>query len=455
MGEIRVDSSRITELLKNNPDGMSLREIAEAIDMNRVTAARHLDVLVASGRVEMTPFGQAKVFYPSRRVPVFSLIDCISDIVLVIDDTMKIRQLNRAFLQLFGGVPGDYHGLPVRDVLCPDDPGNNLFGLLEQALRGKGTDGEITIKKKDETIYFKLNVFPCVFENGKRSVSIVMTDISGIKRAEELNQANSEMVGRISSAVSPDEVFMAGAETALVALKADAAAVFIKREAKSFSFQCGTGDDEFFRENPACIWDKYEICERIVSGTPAFYSKSETDGDITEALSEYGFCSLYAYPLFRNGLVAGFLAVASSKKGGIFKFEITDLELISYRMSGALSLMDAEKEAVRPVPEIYLLYSCSGDDCAGKILAVNDAAVSLLGYPKEKLLEMNISEVDMMNDLQSLEAVMAGIRETDNYEIESVFKKNDGENMLVKLNLQLLEAPDSDFLLSCARPKEK
>ncbi len=336
MGEYLDGSNEIIEVLKNNPNGMSVRDIAKAVNMNRVTAARYLDVLRISGRIEMVPFGQAKVFYPSRKVPFFSLIDYLSDIVLIIDGKGKIRQFNVAFLQLFGGRNEDYYGLPVHDVLIPGDSDCDLFKSIDLALRGKETAEEIAIDRGDDRIHLNVKIYPSVFENGEPSVSVIMTDITGIKHAEELIQVNTDMMRQFSSSGSIDEVLMAGAETALFASKADAAAVFIKNSGNDFSLNFSTGEDCLFRDNSDILLNKCDIYERITGGMSAFYSKSGSKGDIINFLESYGISSLSANPLFRNGEVAGFLATTSSGKEEFTGREMNELELISYQISGAL-----------------------------------------------------------------------------------------------------------------------
>ncbi|MBN1431900.1 MAG: PAS domain S-box protein [Methanomicrobiaceae archaeon] len=328
--------NEITEVLKNNPNGMSVRDIAKAVNMNRVTAARYLDVLRISGRIEMIPFGQAKVFYPSRKVPFFSLIDYLSDIVLIIDRRGKIRQLNIAFLQLFGGRHEDYYGLSVYEVLIPGDNDCDLFKSIDLALRGKETAEEIAIDRNDDRIHLKVKIYPSVFESGEPSVSIIMTDITGIMNADEFIRVNTDMMRKISSTGSIDGVLMAGAETALFALKAGAAAVFIKNSRNDFSLNLCTGDDHLFRDNLAIFRNKCDICERIAGGMSSFYSKSGSDETIVNVLESYGLSSLSANPLFRNGEVAGFLATASSGKEEFTGREMNELELISYQISGAL-----------------------------------------------------------------------------------------------------------------------
>ena len=316
---------------------MSLREISEAINMNRVTVARHLDVLMASGRVEMVPFGQAKVFYLSQRVPVASLINCLSDVILVVDDRMKIRQFNTAFLKLFGETAEDYYGLPVHDVFLSDDNGNHSFESLDMALRGKYVTENIAIKRGDEEICLKVEMYPCIFENGERSVSLVMTDVSFRKKSEELFRINTEMIRKMSAAFSSDGILILGTEAAKNALNADAAAIFLNNDADTFSNHYCTGNGERFGTDFKDIWERNDFNNQILNGNPVYYSYAgiEACGEVKDmSVSCPG--SFLSYPLLRKGIGAGFIAVFS-KKADISELERNELELISCQISYALS----------------------------------------------------------------------------------------------------------------------
>ncbi|ADN37345.1 putative transcriptional regulator [Methanolacinia petrolearia DSM 11571] len=317
---------------------MSLREISEAISMNRVTVARHLDVLMASGRVEMVPFGQAKVFYLSQRVPVASLINCLSDVILVVDDRMKIRQFNTAFLKLFGETAEDYYGLPVHDVFLSDDNGNHSFESLDMALRGKYMTEDIAINRGDEKICLKVDMYPCIFENGERSVSLVMTDVSFRKKSEEFLRINTEMIRKMSAEFSSDEILILGAETAKNVLNADAAAIFLNNDADTFSNHYCTGNGERFGSDFNEIWGRNEFNNQILNGNPVYYSYAGTEacGETRGAPGLSGPGSFLSYPLLRKGIVAGFIAVFS-KKPDIPEIERNELELISCQISYALS----------------------------------------------------------------------------------------------------------------------
>ena len=88
----------IKKVLNDNPKGMTVTDISRKIKINRNSVAKYLDIMRISGHVEMITFGPAKVFFPSRRVPILDMLNYTSDYILVFDERLKITMVNDAFL---------------------------------------------------------------------------------------------------------------------------------------------------------------------------------------------------------------------------------------------------------------------------------------------------------------------------------------------------------------------
>ena len=63
------DYEKIIRLLKENPRGLSIKEISEELGLNRNSAAKFLDILHLRGNVDVHYLGKAKVFFLSNRIP--------------------------------------------------------------------------------------------------------------------------------------------------------------------------------------------------------------------------------------------------------------------------------------------------------------------------------------------------------------------------------------------------
>ena len=78
----REITARITDLLVEHPQGLSITEIVKKIDINRNTAGRYLENLLVSGQVEMRHFGMAKIYALSNRIPQSAMLSISSDLVM-------------------------------------------------------------------------------------------------------------------------------------------------------------------------------------------------------------------------------------------------------------------------------------------------------------------------------------------------------------------------------------
>ena len=89
----------VRALLKNNPKGMSVSDIAAGLGMNRNSTAKYLDILSVGGQIEMRAFGPAKVYFLSQRVPLGAILNYTAEYILIIDQHYRILQVNDRFLE--------------------------------------------------------------------------------------------------------------------------------------------------------------------------------------------------------------------------------------------------------------------------------------------------------------------------------------------------------------------
>ncbi|MDD1719752.1 MAG: PAS domain-containing protein, partial [Methanoregulaceae archaeon] len=94
--------TRIRELLRTHPKGMTIEEISRLLPLNRTSTAKYLNTLLISGQAEMRSYGRAKVFSLSQRVPVSHLISLSSDLILILDRDLVVTHVNDPFLSVLG-----------------------------------------------------------------------------------------------------------------------------------------------------------------------------------------------------------------------------------------------------------------------------------------------------------------------------------------------------------------
>ncbi len=185
MKQYRKEIKRIETILKENPKGMTVTDIARSISINRNSVAKYLDIMRISGHVEMITFGPAKVFFPARRVPVTDLLHFTSDYILVFDEDLKITFVNETLLRFLDETNENIIGQAI-DQLSFGFIDNTLSLALNEALQGKGGIQESTFSDEKEGLHFKIKVIPTTFEAGGNGVTLIMKNITHQRRVQEL-----------------------------------------------------------------------------------------------------------------------------------------------------------------------------------------------------------------------------------------------------------------------------
>lgn len=194
--------TKILEILKENPRGMSVTQITEIIGMNRITIGHYLDLLRTSGEVDMETYGQSKVYDISQRVPIQAMMNLSSDYVIVLNNDLKIVQVNNNIISLLHRRKEDIIDKKIHDILYPLNTGIDLQPMITQALEGEEVVEEIRILKDKEELFFKMKVIPTVFADGSPGITIILEDITeyrgSIKALQESEQKFRELLKNIS-----------------------------------------------------------------------------------------------------------------------------------------------------------------------------------------------------------------------------------------------------------------
>jgi PAS domain S-box-containing protein len=169
MDSYQQEITIIKQILKENPKGMTVTDISRKIKINRNSVAKYLDIMRISGHVEMITFGPAKVFFPSRRVPVSNMLNYTSDYIIVFDKNFKINTINNSFLEFLQITREEVIGQNVNEIILKFFSDNiDLSQSINEALEGKNITKDVDFKKEKEKIYFKIRVLPITFEEGAR-----------------------------------------------------------------------------------------------------------------------------------------------------------------------------------------------------------------------------------------------------------------------------------------------
>lgn len=203
-------TAQIKELLKEHPQGLSITDIVDVVNINRNTAGRYLESLLVSGQVEMRHFGMAKIYTLSHRVPVSAVLSISSELILQLDTSLRVIYANGPFLSFLDTSAQDLFGKNIEysplvtvfnDIFCP------FVDNIKQGIAGEEWTGELALNQR--RIFFSCHIAPTVFDDGHKGVSVILEDITWRKENEARIQ-ESEARYRLLAESSNDLIFMIG-----------------------------------------------------------------------------------------------------------------------------------------------------------------------------------------------------------------------------------------------------
>ncbi|MBP2132639.1 PAS domain-containing protein [Methanomicrobium sp. W14] len=198
MGDYNKEFSNIIEILKENPRGMSVKQISEAIGVNRISVGHYLDIMLLSGSVDMESYGQAKVFYLSKRVPLFSLMDFTSDYVVILSDKFRIVRANKKFTDFMGldeDITDEKNAKGLFGEFCPE-----IESLLAEASGGDEVVRDVSVCRNEKEHYFRMKILSAVFNDGTPGFTVIMEDITAYQESmEALKESEAQLKELIES----------------------------------------------------------------------------------------------------------------------------------------------------------------------------------------------------------------------------------------------------------------
>jgi PAS domain S-box-containing protein len=204
----REITSRITDLLTEHPQGLSITDIVKKIDLNRNTAGRYLENLLVSGQVEMRHFGMAKIYTLSDRIPQYAMLSISSDLVMQLDSGLRIVFANEPFLKLLGVPSAELFGKNIEytaAVTVFDDALETFIRHLKNGVLGKEWRSTLTLNNGERI--FSCHISPIAFNDGRKGVSVLLEDITDIQRNECALRESEDRYRKLVE-ISPDAVIL-------------------------------------------------------------------------------------------------------------------------------------------------------------------------------------------------------------------------------------------------------
>jgi PAS domain S-box-containing protein len=174
----------VRALLKSNPKGMSVSDIASSLGLNRNSAAKYLDILSVGGQIEMRAFGPAKVYFLSQRVPLGAILNYTAEYILILDQHSRILQVNDRFLEFLQMDRTDLLGASIDTVRLPIVSAPEVRRRMLEAR----SEGEVLLEVErgdEETArYYRVRLVSTAFDDGSTGLTCIIEDITARKQAE-------------------------------------------------------------------------------------------------------------------------------------------------------------------------------------------------------------------------------------------------------------------------------
>lgn len=184
MDRYSPELNRVKQILRQSPRGMTVIELSRAMNINRNSMAKYLDVLVISGEVEFDRIGPAKHFFLSQRMPLYEMLSVTSDCILILDSLRIVTFANSAFLEAEEIDQGEIVGKRIADLNLKMVNAEIAAGLLN-AGPGVTLEKELTLETERQIRIFKIKIIGTVLQGGVHGFTVFYEDITKKRLCQE------------------------------------------------------------------------------------------------------------------------------------------------------------------------------------------------------------------------------------------------------------------------------
>jgi PAS domain S-box-containing protein len=201
----------ILRTLRSNPQGLSVSDVSRYIGLNRNSAAKYLDILLYTGRVEVRKVGRAKLFYITQRIPISAMLDFSSDLILGLDDELRIIDANDNFQRFFHVKKEMLLDREIGSIDLPIFTRKMELDLLREALNGRDSSIDMEVPLGEEMKYFRGKLIPTILADGKKGATVLLENISDRRAAQKMVDESEEKFRSIYQAAR-DAMIISGPE---------------------------------------------------------------------------------------------------------------------------------------------------------------------------------------------------------------------------------------------------
>lgn len=171
---------KIKKIIKEKPRGITTKEIAKKIGINRNAVGKYLDVLQMAGEVDVEKFGRSKVYFSSKSVPISTMFDYANDFVIVVTKDMKTVEINNPFVKYLGLMKKDkIIGKHIKTLPFIEDPPKMTNNIIKALEKQEILKDEIKYKRNDKSKSdrFRAKFVPTALKDGEKGVAVILSKI--------------------------------------------------------------------------------------------------------------------------------------------------------------------------------------------------------------------------------------------------------------------------------------
>lgn len=157
---------------------MNIREISDALKINRNSVAKYLDILTTREEVECKVFGKSKVYFLSQNIPVTSLIRFSTHLMAILNRDFRLVQINDAFLRLLDQPRERVIGTLIQDIRSPLLKNDLIISWSVESMQGKEVTGEIPVTLNGTSQNFRVVLTPTRFPDNTPGIILVFENIT-------------------------------------------------------------------------------------------------------------------------------------------------------------------------------------------------------------------------------------------------------------------------------------
>lgn len=172
--------TRITELLGQNTEGLTIEQVSRQLSINRTTAAKYLNFLIASGQIRKRNLGPAKIFTLSPRLPMSNFLNLWQDGIVILNNDLAIQQINDPLIELLSLNRDDLIGKRIEKSSLAQFIDTATMGLLEKAHDGEEQVHYTAFSLHGREEKFRIKMIPLVLDLGGRGLGLIFEHLSSI-----------------------------------------------------------------------------------------------------------------------------------------------------------------------------------------------------------------------------------------------------------------------------------